>query len=965
MKKILSLLVAIFLSINFTGVFAADLSGVIVTPIKGNVLTLDSEITDIIGGKSVVLNMSLEVNNKYLLTLGGNEYIKYTLDGSAPEKGEYYYYYSGPVSPQYQESYTNEINLTEEGTYTLRAIAQKSGCTSEEYATKIKVDKISTPAITLDNNVVTIKTNTSGVTIYYTTNGDEPTISSQKYTEPICLKESTLLKAIAVKKGYATSDIAKKHIAIEIKKDSYTECNICGAKIATDNIVYDEDNQPFCQQCADEISNDKEQYIELECPHCSEILEIAEADFNERENIVCPDCMKFIIYEGEDTEYECSDCGEIFYYSDTKVVENGKIYCPYCNCIVDGDNMETEKECYICGEYFNEDELINDKDDNLICQNCYDELQNEDEETYIECPYCEETFEDNEDIYDDDGYAVCPYCEGIIDTSEELIRENEIEFATSDWATEEVYEAYQNNLIPDEMLETALYKTISREEFAAVAVKLYEYIVGEIPDVSIYDTPFTDCNFASEYNNYIAAAYELGITKGTSNTAFSPYDNITREQLATMLCRTLFIASSDLGEDLGMDIDMLLDRLGRPELLDMEDTAVSFADENEISDFAKASVHILASRDIIKGVDDSHFAPKETATKEQSILISVRCVNNLLKNEMRDEERLLNAFIEQVVGCNSDYLYFLPDDYDGDGTLEAFGITGWGLGESSHSNVNIWFVNSDGECEKIAEDLYGELRKTIDTGTAKFMVWEQTADGSGSKSFIYGCNGNEAHEPNVSGEYEYFREENGSFVADTSDFSKGYHDWITLNFSYDENSMEFINSSSNEEPPESLDITDITYEIERIPSGNYEQYGILKATSNGSYIWTYITDTVPLAQLETISDVYSNGNTVYIVVNCVLIAIDCLNGQEKWRYDGVGASNSCVFDASGNIYISGFYGPDIVILDKNGLVLYKQGGYEEFLGVYDLKIMNDILYIYYEMENGGIKTIDISQFVNK
>lgn len=38
----------------------------------------------------------------------------------------------------------------------------------------------------------------------------------------------------------------------------------------------------------------------------------------------------------------------------------------------------------------------------------------------------------------------------------------------------------------------------------------------------------------------------------------------------------------------------------------------------------------------------------------------------VIEHTIYDEEGLLNVFIEEVVGYNSDYLHFLPDDYDVD-----------------------------------------------------------------------------------------------------------------------------------------------------------------------------------------------------------------------------------------------------------------------------------------------------------
>lgn len=55
---------------------------------------------------------------------------------------------------------------------------------------------------------VTISTTTGGATIYYTTNGNEPTTSSSVYSAPIEVTSTTTLKAIAVKSGMGNSDVA-------------------------------------------------------------------------------------------------------------------------------------------------------------------------------------------------------------------------------------------------------------------------------------------------------------------------------------------------------------------------------------------------------------------------------------------------------------------------------------------------------------------------------------------------------------------------------------------------------------------------------------------------------------------------------------------------------------------------------------------------------------------------------------
>lgn len=210
-----------------------------------------------------------------------------------------------------------------------------------------------------------------------------------------------------------------------------------------------------------------------------------------------------------------------------------------------------------------------------------------------------------------------------------------------------------------------------------------------------------------------------------------------------------------------------------------------------------------------------------------SLLCSSIC--NVCFANNSQENALLDAFIEQVVGYNSDYLYFLPDDYDNNGTLEAFGITGWGLGEETHSNVDIWFINSNKECSLVASDLYGFLRDTIDTGKGKFIIWEKSAGGSGSSSYLFGCKGTFSHSPSISGKYEYFRQENDRFFADKSDFSKGYHDWIIEEFIFNSATAEFAIDAKTE----NIDLDYLTKYYWYYDCGNYTKYQFNK---DGTYI---------------------------------------------------------------------------------------------------------------------------------
>ena len=62
---------------------------------------------------------------------------------------------------------------------------------------------------------VTLSDLTSGVTIYYTTNGTTPTTNSTKYTSPISVSSTTTIEAIAAESGLTTSVVADGAYKIE------------------------------------------------------------------------------------------------------------------------------------------------------------------------------------------------------------------------------------------------------------------------------------------------------------------------------------------------------------------------------------------------------------------------------------------------------------------------------------------------------------------------------------------------------------------------------------------------------------------------------------------------------------------------------------------------------------------------------------------------------------------------------
>lgn len=125
--------------------------------------------------------------------------ILYTTDGSEPTIG-------GATT----STYSSPVPVTE--SLMVKAVVVRYGMVLTEVAEKaITPAPCATPVITFDYTTsnVSISCTTPSSTIYYTTNGSTPTVSSTPYSEPFPVNSPTTIKAIATHTIYPTSDVAE------------------------------------------------------------------------------------------------------------------------------------------------------------------------------------------------------------------------------------------------------------------------------------------------------------------------------------------------------------------------------------------------------------------------------------------------------------------------------------------------------------------------------------------------------------------------------------------------------------------------------------------------------------------------------------------------------------------------------------------------------------------------------------
>lgn len=184
----------------------------------------------------------------------------------------------------------------------------------------------------------------------------------------------------------------------------------------------------------------------------------------------------------------------------------------------------------------------------------------------------------------------------------------------SEWAKDELIAAMEAQMFPYGYGRPNYTRSIDRDEFCRVAVQMIEQYTGQdIADYAkskglTYQDPFTDWH--SENVSWI---YALGIIKGTSETTFSPNQDITRQEAAVILARVARLLGVEPGDEL------------------------SFTDENTFASWASEDIAYLSGlvdpttgNRVMQGTGGGRFSPEDGYTWEQSLITFLRLFRSAL-----------------------------------------------------------------------------------------------------------------------------------------------------------------------------------------------------------------------------------------------------------------------------------------------------------------------------------------------
>lgn len=86
-------------------------------------------------------------------------------------------------------------------------------------------------------------------------------------------------------------------------------------------------------------------------------------------------------------------------------------------------------------------------------------------------------------------------------------------------------------------------------------------------------------------------------------------------------------------------------------------------------------------------------------------------------------------------------------------------------------------------------------------------------------------------------------------------------------------------------------------------------------------VWTYQTHN-PLTELTESSYVTSGHDKVIVCNEQNIVALDANTGEELWISEDVGFPGACSFDSEGNLYVCGYYGSNVRVIDKDGKTIF-------------------------------------------
>lgn len=138
--------------------------------------------------------------------------------------------------------------------------------------------------------------------------------------------------------------------------------------------------------------------------------------------------------------------------------------------------------------------------------------------------------------------------------------------------------------------------------------------------------------------------------------------------------------------------------------------------------------------------------------------------------------------------------------------------------------------------------------------------------------------------------------------------------------------------------------------------GDKEYAVITGKDDKGDELWTVETDAYGISQLDRVQEIGVKNNQYYYIEDGDVVALSLLDGSELWRNGEFhGALGGFVFADNGALYLCGYFGPDVFVVNKDGDTVDSRASLQEgFIWPYDISFTEEgALRITYEQTDAG------------
>ena len=281
-------------------------------------------------------------------------------------------------------------------------------------------------------------------------------------------------------------------------------------------------------------------------------------------------------------------------------------------------------------------------------------------------------------------------------------------------------------------------------------------------------------------------------------------------------------------------------------------------------------------------------------------------------DEPLGEDELAARFRAEMVGTED---FFVCDDFDGDGTLEAFGGSGEADGTNWWRRLHVYFISSYGdvsEAEHSWNGIFGEPG-ILEFGTKRFLcVNSDAATGIGYSVDLLGVRNGQSYVP-AGMQSLTAAEKDGALGLRTTE--RVWSDYglqpVERQYLFDEATGEFVLQEAAQEQ-----------EIEVVFDHRYEaggtEYAVISGVrADGTTAWTLETSHLPAAQCDGIVSI-GICNGLYYYTDGGVVAVHLNDGSLAWKNTDAPGLNVSIFDEDGTLYYCCNFDLDFVAIDPTG-----------------------------------------------